>query len=48
MNWINEKDWYLQKLFISQRVPRGLFIEGEKTHSQIENEKLWTKIRRKK
>ena len=48
MNWIDEKEWWLQKLFISQRVPRGIFEEEEKTYSQVENEKLWAKIRREK
>lgn len=47
-NWINEREYLLEKMFELVRIPKELFGEGEKTYSQIENEKLWKKLRREK
>lgn len=46
-NWIKPQEYWLQKIFELSRIPRKLFGEGDKTHYEIENEKLWSKLRRK-
>lgn len=47
-NWINEREYYLEKILELIRIPKEIFEEGEKTYSQVKNEKLWMKLRRKK
>lgn len=47
-NWISKEyfDCYKKMLEIT-RMPKEYFGEGEKTDQQIQNEKLWAKLRRK-
>jgi hypothetical protein len=45
--WIIEEDYWLVKAIEVFRVPKEYFGEGKKTYQQIENEKLWMKLRRK-
>lgn len=43
--WIDKTDF--EKMLEIVRIPKKYFGEGEKTDQQIENEKLWAKLRRK-
>lgn len=46
--WIDNKSYDLYKKMLEiVRIPVEYFGEGEKTYQQIQNEKLWAKLRRK-
>lgn len=42
--WIDAEEYWLLKMWEAVRIPKKYFGEGDK---QIQNEKLWIKLRKK-